>query len=897
MLRHSVQNNSLFTCLDTEQVSNFVGSCHEIVLKRGDVIFHQGEEYKNDVFYAIASGELELYDVDRKRTRLTKVLTEGVTFGENGLLFKSKRPYTAVVRSDEMRIWCLDGSQFLKVVDSASIRSIFDSYASTENAKGKKVMTLRDLVESSYVGTATATNATNGTNNATNTDSKASQLQKVQISALYSVFADAIIQREPKPGQDRQDHDQTRTWGQYFGLSSTTVNAIGKPRNLDDIRVNYRNFSIFNLLMARPDPHFEIAFLLTDTEKKGYVSVWDVHNLLYRMQLPARQPFDFDCDLMKRYFGPKRKRRLRSDEFTSFFKELQKEIGRQAFICKLSELNDSHMSSIDFCSVLHEYGCYEATPKGVMSRIRSSQPLHDPTPLADRMPRKSFGYADFLAYQYLLQHLPVVVSVIKIALRAKGSEYNAVCSKDDFKMSSKLSMSPLMSRVDTDAVFQIFDTNGDGYIRLGDLRAVLGDVYLESRKIRAVIGRDNQLTLVPPPGMAQALGKGGKTPPSATIVRIKAALIDFAEHILLGAIAGGVGAAAVYPIDLVKTRIQNQRKPATVAAVTATESAVGSATKAAASAVAKEAAMVAHYKGPIDCFMQVLKTEGVRGLYRGLAPQLVGVAPEKAIKLAVNDLLRGSFTNQDMVTGSSDIYLPLEVLAGCGAGASQVVVTNPLEIVKIRLQVMGAQAANLGANAVKPSALNIVKELGLKGLYKGAGACFLRDIPFSGMYFPCYAAAKEYFADVHGTGDSSNLKPQHLLFAGAIAGVPAAALTTPADVIKTRLQVKPLPGQTSYSGISDAFFKIGQQEGYSALFKGATMRVVRSSPQFGITLLTYEYLFKKVQTDGWFGKGHSPRPPTNAPVPANDFSDAFRKQRMTDANSGIYNVLEMFMPK
>jgi hypothetical protein len=40
------------------------------------------------------------------------------------------------------------------------------------------------------------------------------------------------------------------------------------------------------------------------------------------------------------------------------------------------------------------------------------------------------------------------------------------------------------------------------------------------------------------------------------------------------------------------------------------------------------------------------------------------------------------------------------------------------------------------------SALSIVKELGILGLYKGSSACFLRDIPFSGIYFPAYAAAK-----------------------------------------------------------------------------------------------------------------------------------------------------------
>lgn len=71
------------------------------------------------------------------------------------------------------------------------------------------------------------------------------------------------------------------------------------------------------------------------------------------------------------------------------------------------------------------------------------------------------------------------------------------------------------------------------------------------------------------------------------------------------------------------------------------------------------------------------------GLYRGLLPQIVGVAPEKAIKLTVNDFVRDKFT----INGQVPLWA--EVLAGGCGGASQVIFTNPLEIVKIRLQVAG----------------------------------------------------------------------------------------------------------------------------------------------------------------------------------------------------------------
>lgn len=289
-----------------------------------------------------------------------------------------------------------------------------------------------------------------------------------------------------------------------------------------------------------------------------------------------------------------------------------------------------------------------------------------------------------------------------------------------------------------------------------------------------------------------------------------------------GSVAGAIGATVVYPIDLVKTRMQNQRtgKLASVAGETVL------------------------YRNSFDCFGKVIKGEGVLGLYRGLLPQLVGVAPEKAIKLTMNDLVRGIL--RDKTTGQ--ISIMGEVVAGGSAGASQVIFTNPLEIVKIRLQVQG-EAVKLNPNHVRVGAGSIIKELGLKGLYKGAGACLLRDIPFSSIYFTAYSHLKTDFfhegkqiIEADGTASRKKLSPLELLSAGALAGMPASYLATPADVIKTRLQVVPRPGQQTYHGIIDAAGKIYSQEGFTAFFKGGPARVFRSSPQFGVTLLSYELI-------------------------------------------------------
>lgn len=134
-----------------------------------------------------------------------------------------------------------------------------------------------------------------------------------------------------------------------------------------------------------------------------------------------------------------------------------------------------------------------------------------------------------------------------------------------------------------------------------------------------------------------------------------------------------------------------------------------------------------------------------------------------------------------------------------------------------------------------------------------------------------YAVCKDYLANVEGTQGS--VSASQILLAGTLAGIPASFLTTPADVVKTRLQVSPRAGDSVYSGIGDCVRKMYIEEGPTAFFKGSLFRVCRIAPQFGISLLCYEHLSKL------FGKSqtHS-TPPTNAPVDPQDYRRAFNLQ-------------------
>lgn len=184
--------------------------------------------------------------------------------------------------------------------------------------------------------------------------------------------------------------------------------------------------------------------------------------------------------------------------------------------------------------------------------------------------------------------------------------------------------------------------------------------------------------------------------------------------------------------------------------------------------------------------------------------------------------------------GGKPIQLWQELLAGCGAGFVQVVATNPMEIVKIRLQLQGTDPT-----AKRMSPVEVVRHLGIRGLYKGSLATLIRDVPFSAVFFPLYANLQSLIGG-KDPGVAATLA------AGCISGAAASGACTPADVIKTRLQVK--GGMMKYGGIAGCLRTILAEEGVAALFKGVGPRMMVVAPLFGISLLAFE-VQKSIMTE------------------------------------------------
>lgn len=562
-------------------------------------------------------------------------------------------------------------------------------------------------------------------------------------------------------------------------------------------RISLSDWGTFNNLLAKPDAEYEIAFRLFSDSETGLVDFNSFKDVYSKNKEPGAIPFDWDSEWAALYIGGKKHRHsMTYPQFAQMLRGLQGERVRQAFH-HLDKNGDGYIEPEDFSRIIQETASHKL----------SDHLLHNLPTLCNISSGSRISYANVRAFQNVIRDMDLVELIIRSSV--EKSDDGKITRTDFLNEAARITRFSLFTPMEADILFHFASLDQpSGRLGLTDFARVLDASWVSQHT---------------PYGDTR--GAAGDKPATA-VATSKSFMHDLlvsAHHFALGSVAGAFGAFVVYPIDLVKTRMQNQRS-------------------------AKVGQVL--YKNSIDCFQKVIKNEGFRGLYSGVLPQLVGVAPEKAIKLTVNDLVRGKFSEEK--TGK--IWWPYELLAGASAGACQVVFTNPLEIVKIRLQVQGEMAKS--HNVEKRSAMWIVRNLGLVGLYKGASACLLRDVPFSAIYFPAYNHLKR---DFFGESPNKKLGILQLLTAGAIAGMPAAYLTTPCDVIKTRLQVEARKGDTQYTSLRHCAQTVWKEEGFKAFFKGGPARILRSSPQFAFTLAGYEVLQGLLPLPGEASETEGPR--------------------------------------
>jgi solute carrier family 25 S-adenosylmethionine transporter 26 len=152
-------------------------------------------------------------------------------------------------------------------------------------------------------------------------------------------------------------------------------------------------------------------------------------------------------------------------------------------------------------------------------------------------------------------------------------------------------------------------------------------------------------------------------------------------------------------------------------------------------------------------------------------------------------------------------------MAGAVLGeASQVLIRNPFELVKQNMQIGKFKT-------VKEALVTIFKEGGLRGLYRGYFITVLREIPFGIIQYPLYEKFKNQRKNKNPRDELSGID---FCVSGAKAGCIAAFLTTPVDVIKTRIMTY---GNFDITKIKSVVYTIYQQEGITKFFSGVHVRV------------------------------------------------------------------------
>ncbi|KAF1840436.1 mitochondrial deoxynucleotide carrier [Cucurbitaria berberidis CBS 394.84] len=291
------------------------------------------------------------------------------------------------------------------------------------------------------------------------------------------------------------------------------------------------------------------------------------------------------------------------------------------------------------------------------------------------------------------------------------------------------------------------------------------------------------------------------------------------QVVVAGAVAGLVSRFVIAPLDVIKIRLQLQihshSDPLSVRSVNGPV-----------------------YKGTLGTFRQILREEGVTGLWKGNIPA-------ELMYLAYGGIQFSAYTYiSHLIEAIPAPYTPPDsatsFISGATAGAAATTATYPLDLLRTRF-------AAQGRDRVYPSLIASLKHIaqheGPTGFFRGLGAGVSQIVPYMGLFFATYESLKPVTANSpiplpFGSSDAA---------AGIIASVLSKTAVYPLDTTRKRLQVQgPMRDKyihrniPKYSGVISTVLRIWKHEGRRGMYRGLTVSLLKAAPASAVTMWTYE---------------------------------------------------------
>ncbi|KAG0237252.1 hypothetical protein BGW42_001519 [Actinomortierella wolfii] len=285
---------------------------------------------------------------------------------------------------------------------------------------------------------------------------------------------------------------------------------------------------------------------------------------------------------------------------------------------------------------------------------------------------------------------------------------------------------------------------------------------------------------------------------------------DPVTHLVGGAVSGLAACVFVQPLDVIKTRLQQQQQ--------------------AHLAFLKEGGRAGIKIAPLEStiwktVVGIVKEGSVLGLWRGTVPTIVRNVPGAAMYFSVlnetrmlmakrklNAMDRTATVITDNTSALPKLSNTENLIAGGASRAAIGFIMMPATVIKVRYE------SNLYNYTSMSSAFSsIFRKEGIRGLWAGFGATAMRDAPLAGLYVLFYEQSK-------------------VLLGGVAAGFLSTTITHPFDMLKTRMQLKP----SDYKNVFQAARKVFLEEGMVGFFDGILVRTIRKSVHSAITWTVYE---------------------------------------------------------